>query len=113
VDPKALLLWLYLLLGGLLALIHVPLLLGKIGPNPWYGFRVKKTLDDPAAWYAANRFAAWRMLVAAGFFMGVAAGTYLLLPRLGLAPYALTCLAALVLGTAVTIVQTIRYLRRL
>ena len=65
-DPKALLLWLFLSVGGLLALISVPLILGKVGPNPWYGFRVKKTLDDPVAWYAANRYAAWWMLVAVG-----------------------------------------------
>ena len=36
-----------------------------------------------------------------------------LFPRLGLVPYALTCLGALVVGLGVGGVQTFRYLRRL
>ena len=40
--------------GLLLAAIGVPLILGKIGPNPLYGFRVKKMLEDPAVWYPVN-----------------------------------------------------------
>jgi SdpI/YfhL protein family len=49
--------------GLLLAAISVPLILGKIGPNPLYGFRVKKTLEDPAVWYPVNAYAAKRLLV--------------------------------------------------
>jgi hypothetical protein len=106
------LLWLFLAVGGVIALVSVPLILGRIGPNPWYGFRVKKTRDDPAAWFAANRYAASRMLAGSGLFMAVAVGAYALLPRLGVTGYALTCLAALVVPMAVTIVQTLRYLGR-
>ena len=51
--------------GLLLAAVSVPLVLGKIGPNPWYGFRVRKTLADPAVWYPANAYAAKRLLVSA------------------------------------------------
>jgi hypothetical protein len=49
--------------GLLLAVISVPLILQKIGPNPWYGFRVKKTLANPAVWYPVNAYAARRLLV--------------------------------------------------
>ena len=49
--------------GLLLAAISVPFILGKIGPNPLYGFRVKKTLEDPAVWYPVNAYAAKRLLV--------------------------------------------------
>jgi hypothetical protein len=35
-----------LLLSGL----SLPLIWRKVGPNPWYGFRVRQTLDDPAVW---------------------------------------------------------------
>ena len=40
--------------GCLLAALSIPLIMGKIGPNPWYGFRVKCTLSDPVVWYAVN-----------------------------------------------------------
>ena len=54
---------LYTSSGLLLAAISVPLILGKIGPNPLCGFRVKKTLEDPAVWYPVNAYAAKRLLV--------------------------------------------------
>jgi|SRR5579872_2734244 len=50
--------------GLLLAALSVPLILHKIGRNPWYGFRVKKTLEDPAVWYPVNAYAAKRLFVA-------------------------------------------------
>jgi hypothetical protein len=112
-DPKTLLFTMYLCLGGVLCLVSLPLLMGKIGPNPFYGLRVKRTLDDPAVWYPANRFAAWWMLAAAALLMIVAWAGYALFPRLGLAPYALTCLGALVVGFGTGGFQVFRYLRRL
>ena len=41
--------------GLLLRVLSVPLLLGKVGPNPWYGFRVRRTLENPAALHAPRR----------------------------------------------------------
>jgi hypothetical protein len=113
VDPKALIFWLCLCVGGMIALVSLPLILGKIGPNPFYGLRVKRTLDDPAAWYAGNRYASWGMLATAALLMLVATTGYALMPDLGMPAYALTCLAAMVVGLLVSLVLTFRYLRRL
>jgi uncharacterized membrane protein len=43
----------------------IPLILEKVGPNRYYGFRTAKTLSSPEIWYAANRIAG-RDLVIAG-----------------------------------------------
>ena len=43
--------------GLLMASLAVPLMRRKVGPNALYGFRVRRTLEDPAIWYDANAFA--------------------------------------------------------
>jgi hypothetical protein len=48
--------------GLLMAAVSVPLILHRIGPNPLYGFRVRKTLEDPAVWYPVSAYAAKRLL---------------------------------------------------
>ena len=35
--------------------LGVPLLLGRVPPNMWYGCRTHKTLSDEKIWYAVNR----------------------------------------------------------
>jgi hypothetical protein len=35
-------------------LIALPLVLKKVPPNLWYGFRTRRTLSDPDIWYRAN-----------------------------------------------------------
>lgn len=41
--------------GLLMLLLGWPLAKGVIKPNHWYGFRTRKTLSDPEAWYRVNR----------------------------------------------------------
>jgi hypothetical protein len=54
------LVFLFLFSGMFLAVISIPLILGKITPNGFYGFRVRKTLEDPEIWYTANEYT-WKM----------------------------------------------------
>jgi uncharacterized membrane protein len=44
-----------LIVCGVLALASVPLILGKVPPNDYYGVRTSATRASPSAWYAANR----------------------------------------------------------
>ena len=37
----------FLMLGGLFICMSVPLIQRKVAPNGWYGFRVRRTLEDP------------------------------------------------------------------
>ena len=39
----------------LIIAISIPLMLGKVPRNHWYGFRTPKTLSSDAIWYPANR----------------------------------------------------------
>lgn len=51
--------------GALLILLGLPLALGKVRPNRFYGFRTLKTLSEEWYWYSANRYAG-RAVTAAG-----------------------------------------------
>src|SRR5271168_3212688 len=96
--------------GLLLAAISIPLVLQKIGPNPWYGFRVKKTLDDPAVWYPVNAYAGKRLLVV-GIGSSLSAVLLFFVPRLDVTTYALTFAGIILVGLFVTLIQSMFYLR--
>jgi hypothetical protein len=111
VDPRMMLFGLYLFFGVLLALLGVPLILARVPPNRWYGFRVRRTLSDPSVWYAANRYSGWWMLAAGVVSAVVAAAGYV--APLGFVPYALTCGGVAVAAVAVGVVFSFRHLGRL
>ena len=96
--------------GCLLAVISIPLILWKIGPNPWYGFRVKKTLEDPAVWYPVNAYAAKRLLIV-GLAISITALLLFFAPGIELITYALSCAAVGIGGSLVTVIQSFVYLR--
>jgi uncharacterized membrane protein len=96
--------------GLLLAAISVPLILGKIGPNPLYGFRVKKTLEDPAVWYPVNAYAAKRLLII-GLGISVSAPLLFFVPGIDLLVYALSCGGIGLGGLLVAVIQSFVYLR--
>jgi uncharacterized membrane protein len=54
--------FLWLFVGLLLIGISIPLLLEKVPPNQWYGFRVAKTFSSEKIWYAANQVAGYDLL---------------------------------------------------
>ena len=53
------------LIPVVMAVLAVPVVLGKVPPNPIYCFRTPKTLSSPGIWYAANRIAGWLLIGAA------------------------------------------------
>jgi hypothetical protein len=96
--------------GLLLAAISVPLILRKIGPNPLYGFRVKKTLEDPAVWYPVNAYAARRLLVV-GLVICISAILLFLVPGVDLLVYALANGGIALAGLLIAVIQSFLYLR--
>ncbi len=107
-----LLLLLYVFLSLVSILICIPLILGKIKPNPWYGFRVRKTLQDPQTWYLANAFFARRLLAASLVFIEAALGLYCL-PGIRVDAYALLCALIFAVLFSVVMLASFRYLRAL
>ena len=104
------LLLMYIIGGLVLAVVSVPMILEKIKPNPFYGFRVPQTLENPELWYKVNKYAGQRLLVAGLLFVLVAVIIYFI-PGLSIDAYALACLAVFVVIFAWAIVQSLRYLR--
>ncbi len=48
-----------------MAALALPMVLGKVPPNPIYGFRTPKTLSSTDIWYPANRAGGWFMIAGA------------------------------------------------
>jgi hypothetical protein len=95
--------------GLLLAALSVPMIMGKIPPNGFYGFRVKKTMENPKIWYPVNSYSG-KWLLAASLVQAVAAVAIYFIPGISLDVYAYAVLAvwAVVFGTALA--ASIRYL---
>jgi hypothetical protein len=51
-------------LPSLAIVFGIPMVLGLIPPNPYYGYRTRKTFSSTDTWYRANRIAGWSLLVA-------------------------------------------------
>jgi hypothetical protein len=53
--------------------LALPLAIGRVPPNAFYGYRTRTARSDPAIWYATNRTAAhWLMIVSAWVIAAVA-----------------------------------------
>src|SRR6476659_9971082 len=109
---KTIVLLAFLATGLLLVALSIPLIRGRIRPNMWYGFRVKRTLEDPQVWYPANRYAA-KWMLGVGLAHTIVAAALYAAPGLDLVRYALTCAAVLLTGLTMGIVQSFRHLRTL
>lgn len=111
-KPMTLLLILFLVSGAGLIAISIPLTQGRVGPNRWYGFRVRSTLEDPKVWYPVNRYAGRRLLVV-GVVECVVATTLYFIPGLDIDVYAWTVGGVVIAGVMISLVQSLRYLDQL
>lgn len=101
----------YAIFGLLMVALAVPLLMGKVPPNPWYGFHVPSTLSDERLWYKVNRYTA-RWLLASGVITALGAVAFYFVPGLTVDRYAWLCLAAFLASFIPLIVFSWRYLQR-
>ncbi len=97
----------------LLMLLSIPMALGSIGRNSFYGLRTKKTLSSDEVWYPANRYAGKALLIGgavslAGIAALAAAGRNLSLGMLSGAGFVL-----LMAPVIVAAVASIRFAGRL
>jgi SdpI/YfhL protein family len=51
------------ILPGLGIVLGIPIALGLIPPNRFYGYRTRKTFSSADIWYRANRFCGWAMTI--------------------------------------------------
>ena len=111
-NPRTLLMFLYGVEACVLILLSIPLILGRIAPNRWYGFRVKRTIENPSVWYPANRFAATQLSVL-GVLLLITAISLYFIRSLPFTAYALLCLAVTVIGLAIVVFRSFNFLRHL
>jgi uncharacterized membrane protein len=100
---------LYSLGGLIIAGISVPLILYKIPPNSFFGFRNQSTRDNPRLWYKINAYAGKRLLVTG---LGTAVGSNILY-YLSASPeeYALSCLGVFLALFLWTMITSFLYMR--
>ena len=106
------LLVMYVIFGALLAVLSVPLLLDKVPPNGWYGFRVPSTLYNADLWYKVNRYMA-RWMLLSGIITVAGAVALFFVPGLSVDAYAWLCLLVFSAAFVPGLVLSFRYLRRL
>jgi uncharacterized membrane protein len=103
----------FLIPALLILIFSVPLVIGVVPRNRFYGIRTRTTLSDDAIWYPANRFGGWALTAACLVYLLMSA----------LAPYDKSRpdnfsiwaahLAAFVLPLAVGIIATLLYTRKI
>lgn len=99
--------------GGLaLAAFSVPLVLRRIPPNGFYGFRLRGSSENPQIWYKINAFAGRRMVVVG---LGTAIGAIILYYTIAhdLERYALSCLGLFLALFLWAMISSFLYLRAL
>jgi SdpI/YfhL protein family len=90
----------------------IPLILQRVPPNPWYGFRVQATLENPAVWYPANRYLG-KCLLGFGLFMMVTSVGLSLVPGINPLVYTLSCVGALVVASHLMLILSVLFLQSL
>ena len=98
------------LLGTVIAALGMPLWIGMVPPNRYYGVRAAAVADE-AMWYAVNK-AAGRDLVAVGG-LTLVLSTWLLSTDIGGVAYAIVMSVVLGAGAALIIAVGIARARRL
>ena len=101
----------YLAVAVLGVVAAVPLLLGWVRRNSWYGVRVGQAYRSPRHWYLVNRYGGRRMALWSGPI--ILAGLVALVIPLQDRPLVATLLAFAPLLVLVPTAESIRYARRL
>jgi len=95
--------------GLLLSALALPLILGRIAPNGLYGFRVRRTMENPELWYPVNRYSGTCLFVDGLLIVAASIGLSLV-PGIGLDAYSLGVTAVLIVSLTISLVLTIRYM---
>jgi len=103
---------LFVALGVGMMGIAIPLILRRVRPNLWYGFRVPATLNNEQVWYETNAYAG-RGLFAVGAVGVVAALGLGRVPGLDVDTYAWAFLGVFGVGMAIMLIASFRHLNRI
>lgn|SRR5262249_10069647 len=103
----------FLFTGLIVSLCSIPMILERVPPNRWVGFRTPRTIANPHLWYPANRIAGQYSL-AAGVLVMITAGVVYVFRGIISPQSAATSLLVITPGVfAVALVLSFIALRRL
>lgn len=97
--------------GVVLVALSFPMILRRVKPNYWYGFRTRKTLENVQVWYDVNAYAGKRLLVS-GILITAAAILCAFLPEISVDLYAWLMLAVVVVTLGISLASSFRYLNQ-
>lgn len=93
--------------------LGIPLLLGRVKPNSWYGCRTRKTMSNEWIWYAVNRVTG-RDLIGAGVFLVISSIViYIFGDRVNPDYAVIVLLAIMISSVTVMVVNSIRAQNRM
>jgi uncharacterized membrane protein len=88
--------------------LGIPLSLGRIPPNSWYGCRTQKTLSSEEIWYPVNRVTGRYMIISGVTVILTALGVFIFRASLGPNDGAAILLVVLVLSVLGMVVESLR-----
>lgn len=100
----------YVCVGLLFLGISVPLIRRKVPPNPWYGFRVPKTLQSVNIWYPVNEYSG-KQLYRTGLLMVLVAFVLAIVPGMQVGTYIGLNTAVLLIDLFRGLLLTFKYMR--
>jgi len=98
--------------GLLLVALSVPLILRRVKPNYFYGFRTPKTMSNERIWYDANAYAGRALSILGSVYVAACVLLYFVF-RPNFVAYNIACAAVLFSGLFVAVLLCFRYLRSL
>ena len=99
-----------LVASGFFVAMWIPCSQGWVRPNRLYGFRTRKTLQDPDVWYPTNRVAGYWGIATGIVAAGVSISTFL--AGLGIPAAALVNLVPFMVGIVGTLTHGFLVIRR-
>lgn len=111
-NSKAIVLVLYIFVGLLFIGLSLPMIMRKVPPNPIYGFRVAKTMNNPDIWYKANEYSGWTMLWA-GVVTVIGAFVLKFLSIFDVKVYTIACVTLMSVSLVISLILSFIYLRSL
>ena len=98
--------------GLVFVIISIPLILEKIPPNRWYGFRTEKTLSNSEIWYRINKYTGKDLFIVGILLLLIAPVLFVSKDRLPETVINLLGLLIVVLLVAI-VVRGLLYLRKM
>ena len=88
--------------------LSLPLMMGKIKRNHWYGIRIPEAFRSEERWLEINQYGG-RLMLWWGIVIAIAAGIGIMLPKEYWMIYAFSAVAIIFVGLGIIITHILRY----